>query len=132
MGVSIEGYVDHASLSPVTNLTLISSEDEETEMPAVIDTGYNGEVIMPQHEIQAMGFELLGTIDSELANGQVVEIELFSGRIKWFDQVREVAVGSSRSTDLLLGTLLLTDCELYINFKKGQVTIEQSLSNKNS
>lgn len=30
-----------AILSPVTNLRLISSEEEETEMPAVIDTGYN-------------------------------------------------------------------------------------------
>lgn len=86
---------------------------------------------MPQHEIQAMGFELLGTIDSELANGQVVEIELFSGRIKWFDQVREVAVGSSHADDVLLGTLMLADCELYINFKKGQVKIKRSLSNEN-
>lgn len=33
MGVAIEGYVDLSTLSPVTNLRLISSEEEETEMP---------------------------------------------------------------------------------------------------
>lgn len=132
MESAIEGYVEVSTLSPVINIKLLSSEGEEKEMPAIIDTGYNGEIIMPQHEIRAMALELLGTIDSELANGKIVGIELFRGRIKWFDQVREVAVGSSQSDDVLLGTLLLADCDLYIDFKKGYVKIKQLNSNKDT
>jgi hypothetical protein len=72
-----------------------------------------------------MGMEFLGTIDTELANGEIVELELFKGRMKWFDAIREVAIGASESNDALLGTLLLADCELHINFKEGCVKIDR-------
>jgi hypothetical protein len=72
-----------------------------------------------------MGLEFLGTIDSELANGEIVEIELFRGRGKWFNKIQDVAIGSSQSEDILLGTLLLANCELNVNFRQGSVRIEQ-------
>lgn len=75
-----------------------------------------------------MGLEFLGTIDTELTDGRIVELDLFRGRIKWFGRIQEVAVGASRSEDALLGTLLLSDCELDINFKEGWVKIEELVS----
>jgi hypothetical protein len=53
-----------------------------------------------------------------------VELKLFRGKIEWFDAIREVAVGASQSDDALLGTLLLADCKLDVNFKEGSVRIE--------
>lgn len=122
---TIDGYVDFSRLFPMVIAKLISSANKEIELPAIVDTGYNGEVILPESKIQEMGFEFLGTIDGELANGQIVEIELFKGRLKWFDKVQEVAVGASQSDDTLLGTLLLANSELNIDFKQGQVKIER-------
>ncbi len=121
----IDGNVDFSTLTPMVRIQLISSSNEEIEFPAIIDTGYNGEVILPEHRVQEMGLEFLGTIDNELADGRVVEIEFFRGRIKWFDDVQEVAIGASQSDDTLLGTLLLANCELNVNFKQGSVKIEQ-------
>ena len=113
----MDGYVDRSTLTPFVRLKLISAMDEEIELSAIIDTGYNGEVILSENKIQEMGLEFLGTIDTELADGRIVELDLFRGRIKWFGRIQEVAVGASRSEDTLMGTLLLADCELDINFK---------------
>lgn len=121
----IEGYVDPSTLSPMVRVKLISSIDEEFEFPAIIDTGYNGEVILAEKKVQEMGLEFLGTVDSELANGQMVALKLFRGRIKWFNAIKEVAIGSSQSDDTLLGTLLLANCELNINFRQGWVLIKK-------
>jgi clan AA aspartic protease len=121
----IEGYVDRSTSAPFVKIKVISPTDEEIELPAMIDTGYNGEVILSEERIQTLGLEFLGTIDTELADGEIVELDLFKGRIKWFNKIREIAVGSSRSEDTLLGTLLLVGCELDINFKEGWVRIDQ-------
>ena len=126
--VKMDGYVDRSTLTPLVRLKLISARDEEIELSAIIDTGYNGEVILSENKIQEMGLEFLGTIDTELADGRIVELDLFRGRIKWFGRIQEVAVGASRSEDTLLGTLLLADCELDINFKDGWAKIEQLVS----
>lgn len=127
MADRIDGYVDFSTLSPMVRVKLISSNDEEIEYLAIIDTGYNGEVILPGSKVQEMGLEFLGTIDSELANGEIVEIELFRGRIKWFDKTQEIAIGASQSNDTLLGTLLLINCELNVDFKQGDVRIERRI-----
>jgi len=69
MVARIEGHVDFSTFSPFVRVKLISSSNGEIEFSAIVDTGYNGEVILPEREAQKMGLEFLGTIDSELANG---------------------------------------------------------------
>ena len=120
----IHGHVDRSTLATFVKVKVVSQTDEEVE-PAMIDTGYNGEVVLSEEKIRSLDLEFLGTIDTELADGEIVEMDLFKGWIKWFDRIREVAVGSSRSEDTLLGTLILADCHLDINFKEGWVTIER-------
>jgi clan AA aspartic protease len=120
----IHGHVDRSTLATFVKVKVVSQTDEEVE-PAMIDTGYNGEVVLSEEKIRSLDLEFLGTIDTELADGEIVEMDLFKGWIKWFDRIREVVVGSSRSEDTLLGTLILADCHLDINFKEGWVTIER-------
>jgi clan AA aspartic protease len=121
----INGYVDGSTLAPIIRVKLISGKNEEIELPAIIDTGYNGEVILSESKIQEMGLEFLGTIDTELADGGIVELDLFRGRIKWFDRIQEIAIGTTQSQDASVGTLLLADCKLDVNFKERWVSVEQ-------
>jgi len=44
----INGYVDQATLSPVVPLTLLSESHKEITIQTVVDTGYNGELILPE------------------------------------------------------------------------------------
>jgi clan AA aspartic protease len=119
----IMGHVDRATLSPIVPLPLLSAYNNLVTIETTIDTGYNGELILPEDQIQKLGLEYVGTIDGELANGEVVEMKLYKGRLQWFDNIKEVAIGSTESDSPLLGTQLLTDCELRINFKDGDVEI---------
>jgi clan AA aspartic protease len=127
MTAKMEGYVDFSIFAPVVDIKLLSKKSEEIGLAAIIDTGYNGEILLPEDKVKEMGLDFLGTIDTELADGEVVELELFRGKIKWFDTIREIAIGASQSADTLLGTLLLADCELGVNFKNGLVRIERLL-----
>ena len=48
--VEMDGYVDRSTLTPFVRLKLISAMDEEIELSAIIDTGYNGEVILSENK----------------------------------------------------------------------------------
>ena len=39
--VKMDGYIDRSTLTPFVRLKLISAMDEEIELSAIIDTGYN-------------------------------------------------------------------------------------------
>ncbi len=120
------GRVNHTTLSPIVLLTLISEKNEERTFQTVVDTGYNGELILPENKIKELDLEFVGTIDGELANGEIVEMKLFKGRLQWFDGIEEVAIGCTESDSPLLGTQLLADCELKVNFKEGVVEISKA------
>jgi clan AA aspartic protease len=122
----ITGQVDRATLSPIVPLTLFSGKNERSTIQTIVDTGYNGELILPENNIQELDLEFVGTIDGELANGEIVEMKLFKGRLQWFGSIEEVAIGSTESESPLLGTQLLADCELHVNFKEGVVEISKT------
>jgi clan AA aspartic protease len=122
----IDGHVDFGTLSPIVSLTLLSEKDEEINIPTMVDTGYNGELILPESKIHKLNLEYVGTIDGELANGELIEMKLFKGRLQWIGGIVEVAIGSTESESPLLGTLLLTDCELHVNFRNGAVEISKA------
>lgn len=124
MVTRIDGWVDPFTFTPKVTISIISS-NREINVPAMIDTGYNGEIILPISSIRDMNLEFLGTIDSELANGEIVDTELYKSRMKWFNEIREITVGASQSEDILLGTLLLANCRLEVDFKQRLVSIEK-------
>jgi len=121
----IDGYVDFSTLTPMVTLKLLSNEGEEVDVPSMVDTGYNGDIILPESKINEMRLEYLGKSWGELADGDVSEMKLFKGRLKWFNADKEVLVGATRSDVALLGTLLLADCELNVNFKDNSVRIQR-------
>lgn len=121
----IDGEVDPLSTYSVVNLELLNEVDEEFGFPAIVDTGYNGEVILPESKNRETNLTFLGTIDGEVATGDVVKVEFFKCRINWFDKVKEITVGATGSDNSILGTLLLTDCELGVNFRDNSVRIQR-------
>lgn len=67
----------------------------------------------------------MGTEEYELANGEIVEEEIYLGKVV-FDHEPKYVIGlSNRSTDLLIGTKLLENKILTIDFKNNEVTVEK-------
>lgn len=54
----------------------------------VVDTGFNGELMLPQTMLKDFGFTYSMKSEAELADGSIVETTIYSGKIKWFGKER--------------------------------------------
>jgi len=71
----IEGFFD-GELAPKLDITA-----REKTFGVVIDTGFNGELMLPQKLIDELGFHYSMKSEAELADGSIIETTLYSGKI---------------------------------------------------
>lgn len=101
---------------------------------AVIDTGFNRTLILEAAEASAMGLTITTELEIvELATTARVQVHRGIGKIWWLDQQMVVealisneppAVHRPDSARALIGTELLTNCLLLIDFSTQNVEIE--------
>jgi len=75
---------------------------------AIVDTGFNGYLCLAENLIDKMDLSYIGTDLFELGNGDIVENDIFSGRILFDERECDVLVILSTSPDVLIGTNLLS------------------------
>jgi clan AA aspartic protease len=92
-------------------------------MTAIIDTGFNGYVCVPKQDAVRVGLELSGSEYVELADGTVKEELQFQATVRFLGENRVVDVSLTNSADALIGTALLSDCRLAIDFTSGTVRL---------
>ena len=96
------------------------------DWPATIDTGFNGDLELPDVLREPLHARFVGRTTVALAGGQSVEEDLylvdfpFDGRIV---QVEATFVSGSR---ILIGTRLLREYSLQINFVSRTVQLERT------
>ncbi len=107
----------------MVRLSLLSSTDHSRSHSAVIDTGFNGSLSLPEPLIRRLGWRWIGHESYEIATGDVVREKVFAGRIRWMRRIREVDAVASHAKDILIGTRLLEGCLLAIDFRKNHLKI---------
>jgi clan AA aspartic protease len=94
------------------------------ELDAWIDTGFEGDLLVPESLLIQHAFVPLGPAHIDLADGQTRQMETYNGWITWFGIRRAILIlGSSGDDIVLLGTSLLASRRLLIDFPKRLVTI---------
>jgi clan AA aspartic protease len=111
-------------MTPQTKVE-VSGRHRSVTVDAVVDTGFDGFISVPTRLAVTLGLELTGTLLFELADGSQTEELIFSGRVKIAGKTRKAQVLVSDSQDVLLGTRLLKDCQLTIDFSTGSVRIDR-------
>src|SRR6266704_6406860 len=111
-----KGIVNSRS-EPVVRISLLSSTNRSQSHSAVVDTGFNGTLSLPESLIQRLGWRWIGHESYEIATGDVVREKVFVGRVRWMRQIQEVDVVASHAKDILIGTRLLEGCRLVIDFR---------------
>lgn len=97
----------------------------EEEVRAVVDTGFTGELTLPEEHIRELGYSYWGTIDGTLADGSEVQMNLYEGRILWHDRDRDILVGAADG-QALVGMELLSGSRLTVEATPGgEVRIEE-------
>jgi clan AA aspartic protease len=118
----IEGFVNE-DLEPINEVELVAEEMVERTF-AIIDTGFNGYLCLGENLIDKMDLSYIGTDFFELGNGEVVENDVFFGRIIFDEMERDVLVILSTSPDVLIGTSLLKKKTLFIDFIDRKVEVK--------
>jgi clan AA aspartic protease len=91
---------------------------------AWIDTGFNGDLVLPQGRIDDLALMPSGTLKAILADGSEVPLQRYTCLVEWFGEDRELEVVANDGEYPLLGVGLLIGRDLRINYRAGAVTID--------
>jgi clan AA aspartic protease len=90
---------------------------------AVIDTGFNGYLSVPKQLLTRGQWEAIGREEYEIATGDLVEQEVYFGEVVFDGRRSRVFTVGTESRDILIGTKLLRDKVLVVNFRNKRVTV---------
>ena len=119
----IIGFVNESD-EPVIEVKLDLGK-EKRAVNAVIDTGFNGYISVPKKLIDESDWDFLGIEEYELASGELMRERVFLGRIEIGTEKLAVFILSSNSSDTLVGTKLLRNRVLTINFADKTLKIKE-------
>jgi predicted aspartyl protease len=113
-------------LQAIVEVELGLSDGSWHAVPAVIDTSFNGQVCLSRGLIDEHDVLLThqGSVDVELASGEVIEEDVFSGSVRFDGRELTADIIVGDAADSLIGTGLLTGKILLINFATGEVRVE--------
>lgn len=100
------------------------SDDQETEVEAVIDTGYNGTLILPPELIQRLALTSRGSREVILGDGSAAQMEIYRATIVWDNQPIDVQTLAAEG-GAIIGMALLSGYRVTLDvIDGGVVTIE--------
>ena len=120
----MNGHVDADGRALVTvsirSVALASSH----AIQAWIDTGFNGDLVLPQTEIDDLSLSPSGTVKAILADGSEIVLQRYTCLVDWFGEDRDLEVVANDGEYALLGVGLLVGRDLHISYCSGDITIE--------
>jgi len=120
----IEGIVNNFD-EPIIKLNINIPNNKSKKVNAIINTGFNGYISIPTILIEQSKWDFIGTEEYELANGDIVEEKIYLGKIIFDgDEIKVISL-TNRTKDVLIGTKVLKNKILKIDFKNSKVIIEE-------
>lgn len=120
----MNGQVDKYGRAFVTVSIRPSDVAATHDVEAWIDTGFNGDLVLPQQLIDDLELSPSGTLKAILADGSEVALQRYVCLINWFGKERELEVVANNGEYPLLGVGLLVGYDLHISYRSGDVAIE--------
>ena len=91
---------------------------------AVIDTGFNGDLELPEDLRESLNGRYVGRITSALAGGQTIEEDVYLVEFPFDGQIVQAEATFVLGTQILMGTHLLRDYRLTVDFVNKTVELE--------
>lgn len=120
----MNGHVDSSGRALVSVSIRRSDDADPQEITAWIDTAFNGDLVLPQQQIDDMALPQSGTVKAILADGAEAVLKIYTCSIDWFGATRRLEVVANEGQFPLLGIGLLLGVDLYISYRSGQITIQ--------
>lgn len=117
------GSVDDAGRALVRIRLKNPTDATEAELDAWIDTGFTGELVLPQQTVMSLGLPLGPSVMARLADGSNVQLDAHTCLLEWFDEWKRIEVVANQGHYPLLGVGLLVDRDLRINYRTKKIII---------
>ena len=120
----IEGTVN-AHLEAIVTLPLLGPEGQAREIDAVVDTGFNGYLILPPMLVADLGLPVVGDGEAVLADGSEAAFDVYGVTALWDGQPRYVETGSVGVVPLV-GMAMMDSYDLRIEVVNGGRVVIQA------
>ncbi len=120
----MKGHVDNIGRALVIVLVRPSDTATIREIQVWVDTGFNGDLVLPKRIIDDLALSQSGTVKAILADGSEVALKTYGCLIDWFGTQRHLEVVANEGDYPLLGVGLLLGYDLSISYRSGEITIE--------
>ena len=88
-----------------------------------IDTGFSGDLVLPQFVVDDWQLQQSGSVDAILADGTQIELRTYSCAIDWFGKVRLLEIIANDGDVPLLGVGLLLGKELRVDYRNLKLSL---------
>lgn len=116
MSIFLRGVIT-ADRLPLVNDFHVVGDERDTPVQAILDIGFSGMVVLPRAMQAAGRFTPSGVASFELADGTIVQEELFSGVVRIGRRRLEVVVSFTESHLGLIGLALIEGKRASFNLK---------------
>lgn len=103
-------------------LILCLPNQSRVQIECVVDTGFAGALTLPPQIVAKLGLPFVIRMNANLADDSNVMTAVHKATVMWHGQEEEIAV-LAMGCRPLLGTALLEDCNLNIDFREGGAVI---------
>ena len=116
----------HGTVSAAGIPTIILSIAGQ-EWTAIIDTGFNGDLELPEVLRNFLNPQYVGKVTSALAGGQTIQEDVYLVDFPFDGEVTQVRTTFVVDSDILIGTHLLREYRLQIDFVRRTVVLEKAV-----
>ena len=120
----MNGHVDTAGRALVRIVVTSPATATVMDVEAWVDTGFTGELVLPQDRVAALRLPRSAVVRAELGDGSETVLEVYSCLIEWFGRVQQIEVIAHTGTSPLLGVGLLQGHTLTIDYAAHTLTID--------
>ncbi len=89
----------------------------------VLDTGFNGSLLLPREFVEINAMLFVGREKVMMAEEISTEIDTAIAEVNWLDEEFSIRIFISETDESLIGTQMLADTLLEINYKNRTVKI---------
>jgi clan AA aspartic protease len=119
----VKGFVDDRDRALIPIRVASRLRGELTEVVAWVDTAFDGHLVFSRELIDSLKLEALVETEAILADGSKVSLESYFCIVDWFGEKVPVQVIENEGRFPLVGTGLLTQRNLNINYQSKLVDL---------
>ncbi len=101
---------------------------ESIECHALVDTGYDGFVMLSKTEIERRHLRPMGKTLYRTADGHVHEGMVYKGNVEWFGKIQEMAIDSTDGEFVLIGMKLLSSIRMVMEASRHVLVLSSEIT----